>query len=61
MESTHDPIRPAPDTSATVQRSRTTAKRPYVEPQIEELGTVERLTAHNGPLILDSPNSRALL
>ncbi|CAM5469352.1 hypothetical protein [Streptomyces abikoensis] len=60
MESTHDPIRPATDTSATVQRSRT-AKRPYVEPRIDELGTVERLTGHNGLLLPGSPNTRALL
>ncbi|MEV4505538.1 hypothetical protein [Streptomyces klenkii] len=66
MESTHDPITPATDISATVQRSRTvqhsrTLKRPYVEPQVDELGTVERLTAHNGPLPPDSPNTRALV
>ncbi|MEU8551414.1 hypothetical protein [Streptomyces roseoverticillatus] len=60
MESTHDPITPATDHSATVQRSRT-VKRPYVEPQIDELGTVERLTAHNGPLLPDTPNTRALV
>ncbi|MET9414923.1 hypothetical protein ABZY03_12230 [Streptomyces klenkii] len=60
MESTHDPITPATDISATVQHSRT-LKRPYVEPQVDELGTVERLTAHNGPLPPDSPNTRALV
>ncbi|MEV5374629.1 hypothetical protein AB0L26_01415 [Streptomyces nondiastaticus] len=60
MESTHDPITPATDHSSTVQRSRT-AKLPYVEPQIDELGTVERLTGHVSILLPDAPNSRTLL
>ncbi|MFE5870274.1 hypothetical protein ACFQ6V_16750 [Streptomyces roseifaciens] len=41
MESTHATDRPAPDDPPS-------AKRPYVEPRIDELGTVEQLTAHGG-------------
>ncbi|GGX93149.1 hypothetical protein [Streptomyces hiroshimensis] len=40
MESTHVTGRPLPDEPPA-------AKRPYVEPRIDELGTVEQLTAHD--------------
>lgn len=36
-------------------------KRPYVEPEVEELGTVEELTAMGGMLLHDNPAHRVLL
>ncbi|MGK5733379.1 hypothetical protein [Streptomyces sp. URMC 124] len=41
MESTHASDLPVPDEPPAT-------KRPYVEPRIDELGTVEQLTAHGG-------------
>ncbi|GAB2802423.1 hypothetical protein GCM10027091_37830 [Streptomyces daliensis] len=38
-----------------------TVKRVYVEPEVEELGTVEELTAHGSILLPDNPTHRTLL
>ncbi|MFH9425368.1 hypothetical protein [Streptomyces sp. NPDC017529] len=39
----------------------TPAKRVYVEPEVEDLGSVEELTAHGSILLPDNPTHRTLL
>ncbi|MFF7726340.1 hypothetical protein [Streptomyces sp. NPDC008001] len=60
MELRHDTTTPTTDESAPPRRPHT-AKRPYVEPQIDELGTVEHLTVRDGGPLPGSPDARAIL